>query len=93
MDFNLFVFLTLFGFLCLFLSRLSRSSGMGFGLGIIATMIFVLLGLLIGSGELITQTVYTDSPQLVTLNLGITNDQLAIIYFALAILSIFVGID
>jgi len=66
---------------------------MGFGLGIIATMIFVLLGLLIGSGELITQTVYTDSPQLVTLNLGITNDQLAIIYFALAILSIFIGVD
>ncbi len=93
MDINLFVFFTLFGFLCLILSRMTRYTGLGFGLGIIATMIFVLMGLLVGTGELITSTVYTDSPQVVPLDLGLSADNILIVYLALAMICVFVGLD
>ncbi len=93
MDLNLFVFFTLFGFLCLILSRITRYTGLGFGMGIIATLVFVLIGLMIGTGELITSTVYTDSPQVVPLNLGLSADNILIIYLSLALISVFVGFD
>ncbi len=95
MDITLFIFFTLFGFLCLFLSRDARNSGLGFGLGIIATMVFILIGLLIGGDQepITTTLVINNSAEIVPIMLGISNDNVAILYFALAILSIFIGVD
>ena len=98
MDIALFTFFVSFAFVCMFLAWVFKRSGIGAGIGVISMMMFLMIGFMIGGGEeLITSTqVVPDGTGIgnIThepLDMGLENSELAIMFFALAMLALFAG--